>query len=148
MTISRRRFSQLLALSPTAALFPRAGGYVERDADLRVRPLPPTPRNPDEKYWQEVRARYLIPRGVSFMNAANLCPSPLPVVEALDRNTRDYEADPSPEFRSRLMQDGRETARQLLAAMLGATPEEIVITRNTSEGNNLVSSGLILGPND
>lgn len=32
--------------------------------------------------------------------------------------------------------------------MLGATPEEIVITRNTSEGNNIVSSGLALGPND
>ena len=26
--------------------------------------------------------------------------------------------------------------------------EEIVITRNTSEGNNLVSSGLQLGPDD
>jgi selenocysteine lyase/cysteine desulfurase len=46
------------------------------------------------------------------------------------------------------MRDGRETARVLLATMLGVTKEEIVITRNTSEANNFVSNGLALGPDD
>jgi selenocysteine lyase/cysteine desulfurase len=36
----------------------------------------------------------------------------------------------------------------LVAEFLGVTPEEIVLTRNTSEANNLVSSGLTLGPDD
>ena len=38
--------------------------------------------------------------------------------------------------------------RELLAEFLRATPEEILITRNTSESNNWVSSGLDLGPGD
>ncbi len=37
---------------------------------------------------------------------------------------------------------------ELLAAFLGVTPEEIVITRNTSESNNLVSNGIDLKPQD
>jgi selenocysteine lyase/cysteine desulfurase len=85
---------------------------------------------------------------VIFLNAANLCPSPLPVIESLYQTTKGYEASPSPAVRSGLMRDGRETARALLAEMLGVTKEEIVITRNTSEGNNFVSNGLALGPND
>jgi selenocysteine lyase/cysteine desulfurase len=150
--LSRRRFAELLALSSTSALLPRVAFGLDdariEDLGLTNAPLPPMPARPDESTWREVRARYLLPRTVAFLNAANLCPAPLPVVEALDKKTRDYESDPSPEFRTKLMHDGREEARTLLASALRASPEEIVITRNTSEGNNIVSSGLQLGPND
>jgi selenocysteine lyase/cysteine desulfurase len=150
--LSRRRFAQLLAISGSATLLPRSaralGASTAADLGLSDAPLPPTPPSPDETFWREVRSRYLVPREVAFLNAANLCPSPLAVVDALDRKTRQYEADPSPEFRTQLMHDGREEARRLLAAALGTTPEEIVLTRNTSEGNNIVSSGLQLGPDD
>jgi selenocysteine lyase/cysteine desulfurase len=44
--------------------------------------------------------------------------------------------------------EGREATRRELAACLRVTPEEIVITRNTSEGNNIVSSGLDLKAGD
>jgi selenocysteine lyase/cysteine desulfurase len=44
--------------------------------------------------------------------------------------------------------DGRENTRKLLAEFLRVTPEEIVITRNTSESNNLVSTGVDLKPGD
>lgn len=145
--LSRRRFSQLFALSSTAALLPERRWTLD-DFDVTAAPLPAAPRAPDERYWQGVRARYLLPREVIFLNAANLCPSPIPVVESLDKATRGYEASPAPAVRTTLMRDGREVARSLLAAMLGTTPEEIVITRNTSEGNNWVSSGLALGPGD
>jgi isopenicillin-N epimerase len=146
-SLSRRRFAQLMALSSTATFLPRSA-YALDDFDVVDAPLPPAPRSPDEKYWVDVRARFLMPRDFVFLNAANLCPAPLQVVDALDRRTRDYEARPSPEFRSQLMHDGREESRRLLAAALGVTPEEVVITRNTSEGNNIVSSGLQLGPDD
>jgi selenocysteine lyase/cysteine desulfurase len=46
------------------------------------------------------------------------------------------------------MHDAREETRRALAEFLRASPEEIVITRNTSESNNLVSSGLDLKPGD
>src|SRR5262245_30548215 len=146
--LNRRDFSRVLALSGTAALLPSRAWAID-DFDIALEPLPPRPlRAPDEKYWQDVRARYLLPRDVIFVNAANLCPSPLPVIESLYNQTKGYEANPNPTVRSGLVRDGREAARELLATMLGVTKEEIVITRNTSEGNNYVSSGLQLGPDD
>lgn len=145
--LSRRRFAELLTLSSSVLLLPRDAQALDREG-LTSAPLPRTPLIPDERFWQEVRARYLVPRDVAFLNAANLCPMSLPVLEALDKQNRRYEPEPSPEIRSQLMLEGREGSRQLLATMLGVRPEEIVITRNTSEGNNLVSSGLQLGASD
>lgn len=147
---SRRDFARLLALSGSAALFPRSAfgrGDDLVDVGLTDAPLPQTPAAPDEAFWRQVRARFLVPPDVHFLNAANLCPTSLAVVEAHERHLRRYEAGPSPEARSGLM-DQREEARRLLAEALRVTPEEIVITRNTTEGNNLVSSGLDLGPGD
>ena len=151
MTLSRRSFARILALSGSAALIPGrafAGGARSlEELGLSTEPLPPTPLEPDEAYWRAVRAKFLVPREVGFFNAANLCPMPLPVLEAIEKNTRVYEVMPSPEARSTLMQ-GREEARKTLAEALRVTPEEIVLTRNTTEGNNFVSSGLTLGPGD
>ena len=145
MTLSRRDFARLLALSGTSAILPIGAFTREKELidafDLSFAPLPPTPQQPTEAFWREVRAKFLIPRNVAFMNAANLCPTSLPVVEAMEKNTRSYEAEPSPNRRSGLTA-GKEEARRLLAEAMRVTPEEIVITRNTSEANNLVSSGL------
>jgi selenocysteine lyase/cysteine desulfurase len=46
------------------------------------------------------------------------------------------------------MTAGKEETRKALAEYFNVSPEEIVITRNTSEANNLVSSGLDLGDGD
>jgi selenocysteine lyase/cysteine desulfurase len=151
LDLSRRDFARLLALTGSAALIPdRLLGQASaplRELGLSSAPLPATPLEPDEAFWRQVRARFLLPPDLAFINAANLCPTSLPVVEAMEKNTRLYEASPSPETRSALMKS-KEEARRLLADALRVTPEEIVITRNTSEGNNLVSSGLQLGPDD
>ena len=139
--MNRRDFGRLVALAGSAAIFP---GELEVDAA----PLPATPPDPGEPFWREVRSRFLVPRNLAFLNAANLCPASLPAIEALDRNIRLYEASPSPEVRAELMARGREASRTLLAEALRVTPEEIVITRNTTESNNIVSSGLDLKPGD
>lgn len=147
---SRRDFGRLLALSGTAALFPR-GAFAREEAlaatGLTAAPLPQTPRVPDEAFWRKVRARFLLPPDLTFLNAANLCPASLPAVEAHEKHLREYEGNPSPEARSVLMR-AREDTRTQLAAALRVTPEEIVITRNTTESNNIVSSGLDLRAGD
>ena len=144
--MNRRHFGRLVALAGSAALLP--GGRLVPDDTLSAAPLGFVPENPGEPFWRDVRGRFLVPRDVNFLNAANLCPTSLPALEALDRNIRLYEAGPSPEIRSDLMARGRETSRKLLAEALRVTPEEIVITRNTTEGNNAVSSGLDLKAGD
>jgi selenocysteine lyase/cysteine desulfurase len=150
-TLSRRNFARMLAISGTASLIPgrafASNAISLAELELAAMPLPRTPAEPDEAFWRQVRAKFLVPRDVGFMNAANLCPMSLPVVEAIERNIRSYERGPTPEARTTLMH-GREDARKLLADALRVTPEEIVLTRNTTEGNNFVSSGLALGPGD
>jgi selenocysteine lyase/cysteine desulfurase len=151
--LSRRSFGQLLALSGSAALFPREAWARESAADVEELgitsdPLPQAPSATDENYWRQVRARFLVPKDLNFLNAANLCPSSLASVEALEKAMRGYEAGPTPEARNELFSRGKEESRKLLAEALRVTPEEIVITRNTTEGNNLVSSGLDLKAGD
>jgi isopenicillin-N epimerase len=153
--LSRRDFARLLTVSGSAALFPLnafaqsgTGDISLADLGLTSAPLPRTPASPDENFWREVRSRFLLPPDFAFINAANLCPASLPVVDAADRFTRQYEASPTPATHAALAAAGRESARTLLAAAMRVTPEEIVITRNTSEGNNYISSGIQLGAGD
>lgn len=101
----------------------------------------------DEAYWQRVKEQFSIAPGLILMNAANLCPSPHLVQEAVFRHTRDVNQDAS--FQNRGKFGGLKTeARAALAGYLGASPSEIAITRNTSEGNNAVVNGLDLGEGD
>src|SRR5687767_10495758 len=137
--ISRREFSRFLALS-SSVLLPR---------QLAAWPaqLAQTPERPDERFWMSVREQFLMPPNLAVMNAANLCPSPAPVLEAMYLSTKDMDGDPSFDNRQK-MSAGKEETRRLLARFLRVTPEEIVIARNTSEANNMVSSGLDLKGGD
>jgi isopenicillin-N epimerase len=137
--VSRREFARLLALS----------GSVFLPGSIRAWPAPlqETPERPDEKFWLSVREQFLMPPELGVLNAANLCPSPAPVLEAMYRNTKDIDGDPSFDNRQK-MNTGKENTRRLVASFLRVTPEEIVLTRNTSEANNIVSSGLDLKAGD
>ena len=97
--------------------------------------------------WSDVQNRFSLKENLIVMNAANLCPAPTSVNEVLFRYTRDMDSNPSSQNRSKFGQ-GREDTRSKIATFLNVTPEEIVITRNTSEGNNFVSSGLELAPGE
>ena len=130
---SRREFTRLVALGSGALAF--GGGTAART------PPPPAPVSPDERYWAEVRSRFVMPPGYACLNAANLCPSPAAVLDTYFDSTRSVERDPSSQNRQ-ATHEGREAARRSIAAALRVSPEEIVITRNTSESNNIVSSGL------
>jgi selenocysteine lyase/cysteine desulfurase len=139
---SRREFARLFALGGSAALF-GAGPAAWRQGPA-LRPAGPSA---DERYWADVRAGFVMPDGYACLNAANLCPSPARVLDAYFESTRSVDRDPSPQNRQKT-RSGREATRRALAEYLRVTPEEIVITRNTSESNNLVSSGLDLKPGD
>lgn len=140
--LSRRDFGWLLGLGASALWLERAGVAWAKPA-----PLPPVPAAPDERFWASVREQFVMPPDLAVMNAANLCPSPAPVLEAMYEATRGMDREPSPAYREE-MHEAKEVTRRLLAGFLRVTPEEIVITRNTSESNNLVSSGLDLEAGD
>jgi selenocysteine lyase/cysteine desulfurase len=109
--------------------------------------LPQRPARPDEAYWQQVKAQFPLREGVVPLNAANLCPAPRTVVDAVASGMRDVEGDVS--FQNRAKYDTlRETVREAIAAHVGATADEIAIVRNTSEGNNVIVNGVPLEPGD
>src|ERR1041385_7050468 len=141
--MNRREFARLLAIGGAVPFVTPEIAWARGAAGK----LPPTPASPDEKFWTSVREQFVMPKELTMLNAANLCPSSGPVLETLYRVTKDMDQDPSQDNRNKLG-DGRENTRKLLAEFLRVTPEGIVITRNTSESNNLVSTGIDLKSGD
>ena len=143
-SVSRRDFARLFAAGGSAALFAHPAWAQSASPRAAATPLA---TGTGEAFWRSVRAQFVMPPELAVMNAANLCPSSGPVLEALTRETRSVDQDPSQQNRNRLVA-AKESTRKTLAAFLRVTPEEIVITRNTSESNNLISSGLDLKAGD
>jgi selenocysteine lyase/cysteine desulfurase len=141
-SVSRRDFTRLFMTGGSAALLAHPAW-----AQAPAPALPAAGPAAGEPFWAAVRAQFVMPPDLAVMNAANLCPASGPALQALSRETGDVDRNPSPQNRARLA-DAREKTRKVLAEFLRVSPEEIVITRNTSESNNLVSNGLELKAGD
>lgn len=81
------------------------------------------------------------------MNAANLCPMPASVSVAHTRYAHDLDLDMSSGNRKRI-EAYKEDARSRVAALLGASADELAIVRNTSEANNVIVQGVPLNEGD
>lgn len=143
-SVSRRDFARLFAVGGSAALF---ADPAWAEAAPQAATFNPSAAGTGEAFWKSVRGQFVMPPDLGVLNAANLCPASRPVLEALKRESDSVDRDPSAQNRARLNGE-KESLRKALATFLRATPEEIVITRNTSEANNMVSSGLDLKPGD
>ncbi len=144
VSVTRRSFARLFALGGSAALLSEPA-WARQAASAS--PLASGGPSAGESFWTSVRDQFIVPQDLAVMNAANLCPASRPALEALARETQSVDRDPSPSNRARLYPE-KENTRKALAEFLRVTPDEIIITRNTSESNNLVSSGLDLKAGD
>jgi len=101
----------------------------------------------DEAYWALVRRQFPLDPSLIYLNAANVCPASRPVIDRHAEFMRDFESNPS--FQNRLKYESmRETLRSKIAAMFRVSADEIAITRNTSEGTNMIVTGTDLRPGD
>ncbi len=141
--LTRRDFARLFAAGGSAALLahPALKGLAV------PAPLAASTRSGVAPDWDAVRAQLLMPQELSVLNAANLCPAPRLVLEAVQTFTERLDRDPVPSYRNE-MHGAKEVVREKLATFLRVIPGEILVTRNTSEANNWVSNGLDLGPGD
>jgi selenocysteine lyase/cysteine desulfurase len=140
-SLSRRDFARTLAAG-SAACFAATAADAERA--LAAPRWQPEATTPD---WITIRERFLIADGLAPLNAANLCPSSADVLAGLYEQTRSVDRDPSQQNRARFA-EAKEALRRRVASFLNVTPEEILLTRNTSEANNYVSAGIELKPGD
>lgn len=140
MIRSRRDFIRSL---PVAAAVPESWVAFTR----ALQAAPGVPETTNEGYWQMVQRQFPLEDGLIFLHAANVCPASRPVLDRYIEFLRDFEANPS--FQNREKYGPlQERLRGKLAAVLGATADEIAITRNTSEGNNVVVKGIDLKAGD
>ncbi len=106
---------------------------------------PAAPR--DESFWTMLRKQFPLREGLVYMNAANVCPASLPVLDRHQHFLRDFEADPSFQNRAKFG-PLREKVRARAAQFFGVTADEIAFTRNTSEASNTIVHGLNLKAGD
>jgi isopenicillin-N epimerase len=149
--VSRRRFIENFVGAGAAAAFLPGELLRSRRAacdSLRSKALALSENElGDEIFWGLVKNQFMLRKELIMLNAANLCPSPFPVQHAVFEWTRDMDRDPSSFNRSKFAKF-RERARFALAKYLRVDPDEIALTRNTSEGNNTVIAGLTFRSGD
>jgi selenocysteine lyase/cysteine desulfurase len=137
----RRDFLQRMS---AAAALPWLAG-ADRDLDELRRQL--AAAHGDAAFWNVVRSQFLLRPGLVHLNAATIGATPRPVVSALTDYLWEVESDPQDQVfgtPSRRMEDVRARA----ADFLGADLDEVALTRNTTEGMNMVAQGLELKPGD
>ena len=88
----------------------------------------------DERYWSLVASEFLVRKGLAYMNTGTRGPSPRPVhmaqVEALVGINTDYNG-----YNKTFYDDARkEEMRAKIADFVGAKPNEIAYSLNTSDG--------------
>ena len=98
-------------------------------------------------FWSLLRKQFPLREGLVYMNAANVCPASLPVLDRHQHFLRDFEADPSFQNRAKFG-PLREKVRARAAQFFGVTTDEIAFTRNTSEASNTIVHGLNLKAGD
>ena len=138
MPNTRRDFFKLAALPVTWQAF---------HTKLQAAAASRLPDAGNETYWQMVRRQYPLAEGLLYLNAANVCPASRLVLDRHLEYLRDFHSNPSFQNRDKY-EPLREALRGKLARMLRASPDEIAITRNTSEGSNIIVKGVDLKPGD
>ena len=88
----------------------------------------------------ELRALFPITERAVYLNHAAVSPPPTTTVEAVEAQLRDVHQNGSLNFHSWLAV--KERARELLAGLLGARPDQVAFMRNTSDALSTVANGL------
>lgn len=117
------------------------------DAKLQAAAASRLPDAANDGYWQMVKRQYPLEEGLLYLNAANVCPASRLVMDRHLEYLRDFHSNPSFQNRDKYVAM-RESLRGKLGRMLRVSPDEIAITRNTSEGSNIIVKGVDLKPGD
>ena len=145
--LSRRAFARaLLAGSAVslAALDELNAGMAQKITALNQKFL--DDEAPDGAYWEEIRELFEFDDRFIMMNNGTLGPMPKPVFNALTRYFRVQVTNPFDSYN--YLPTFRESVRSKLAAFVNASPDEVAITSNTTEGLNFVINGLDLKAGD
>ena len=109
-------------------------------------PSGPPDRIDDEAYWEKVRAQFHLNPDTIYLNNGTLGLCPKPVTQAV-YDGYVYLAEAGSEGRSQLW-DEVEASRKAAARFLGANENEMVLTRNATQGLSVIANGIRMEPGD
>ncbi len=118
-----------------AALATPAGAGVKSEETTQFRP-------DDETAWGIVRAQFTLVAGATYLNNGTMGPSPAVVQEVTQ--ARMAYTDASGDYGGA----EKEEARAAAARFVHASPDEIALTHNVTEGICIVAAGLALRAGD
>jgi selenocysteine lyase/cysteine desulfurase len=137
MGIARRTFMKLLGRGSVGmGTLPLWGRRAAHGA------WPPPAGVDDAAFWKMVRDQFPLTHARAYFNTGGLGPAPYPVLGAVERVVAELQA---------VSETGHhyiEEARAPVAAFLGVRPTEVAFTRNATEANSTVASGLKMQAGD
>ncbi len=101
----------------------------------------------DEDFWFNIRHAFTVDRNMINLNNGGVSPAPKIVMDTEVRYLEMENLNPS-YYMWNVLDPGVETVRRRLARMFGVDPEEIAITRNASEANEIIQLGMKLKAGD
>ena len=116
-------------------------------ASAAVADRPPAEVAADETYWREIQQAFTLDRTFINLNNGYTCPSPRVVHEALKRYL-DLSNQSPYTYMWQTLEPGIESVRRKLAGEAGCDPEEMAITRNSSEALQIAQMGIDLEAGD
>src|SRR5205823_3063447 len=116
-------------------------------ANLIAGDRPPSAVADDESYWAEIQRAFDSDRTMINLNNGGCSPTPSHVLEAMIRDLK-FSNELPVEHMWRVLEPRIESVRRVLASEFGCDPEEMAVTRNASEANEIMIFGLDLKRGD
>jgi selenocysteine lyase/cysteine desulfurase len=101
----------------------------------------------DESYWTEIQRAFDVDRTMVNLNNGGCSPAPTHVLDQMIRDLK-FSNELPVDHMWRVLEPRIESVRRDLARDFGCDPEEMAITRNASEANEIMILGLDLKPGD
>ena len=101
----------------------------------------------DESYWTEIQRAFDVDRTMVNLNNGGCSPAPSHVLEQMIRDLK-FSNELPVDHMWRVLEPRIESVRRDLARDFGCDIEEMAITRNASEANEIMIFGLDLKPGD
>ena len=103
--------------------------------------IAPVDLAPQDDFWASLRTQYRLPAGYVHLEHGYYCMQATPVLEAFIGHVRAVNAESSRYMRT-VQGANKARVQGRLAAMAGCSPDELIITRNTTESLDTVIAGI------
>ncbi len=121
--------------------------YAMEKAISRVENIPPASLAKDEDFWATIRDGYALKPDYINLENGYYCMQPKETLEHFINHVREVNYQASYYMRT-VQWDNKKAMAAKLADLAGCSPEELIITRNTTESLDMIIGGFNWQPGD